>query len=111
MPKEIPSIDLHPEAVPGSGPEAALLAARGFLEGCLRRGDRDARLITGLGLRGDGTPRLRSRVESEVLPAFHARIESQHYEQHGAVIRLRLKAGGAGPTKRETKNLERERGH
>ncbi len=87
----IPSIDLHPDALPGKGPEGALMALRAFLENALRAGHREVRIITGVGTRGDGTPRLRHRVETEVLSGFALKIESQAYEQNGAVIRLRLK--------------------
>src|SRR5258708_927558 len=85
-----PFIDLHPGKIRGSGPETALLACRQFLEKSLHRGHTQVRIITGLGLHGDGSPRLRSRIESEVLPGFHSRILSQSYEQGGAVIRLEL---------------------
>ena len=85
------SLDLHPEKLPGKGPETALLAAREFLEQALKAGQREVRLITGLGLHGDGTPRLRGRVEQDVLPAFFSQIESSSYEQGGAVILLRLR--------------------
>ena len=89
---QIPSIDLHPEKVPGDGPEAALRACRQFLDQCLRAGHRQARIITGVGLRGDGTARLRTRVEQEVLGAYFSQIEQQAYEQGGAVIKLWLRS-------------------
>lgn len=104
----IPSIDLHPDAIPGNGPEAALLALRRFLDHCLSSGHREVRVITGLGARGDGTPRLRQRVESEVLPGYALRIEDQHYEQGGAVIRLRLNPAPARPDPRAMRERERE---
>lgn len=94
----IPSIDLHPEAVGGQGPEQALRACRDFLDRSLRAGHKQVRLITGLGLRGDGTPRLRNRVEREVLGSYSSCIEQRAYEQGGAVIRLWLKAPPAGPS-------------
>jgi hypothetical protein len=96
---EHPFIDLHPDKLRGSGPEGALLACRNFLDEALRRGHKKVRIITGLGIHGDGSPRLRSRVEKEVLGAFFARIESQHYEQGGAVILLELKTGVSKPDK------------
>jgi hypothetical protein len=87
----INSIDLHPDQVQGQGPEAAIRAARAFLDKALKAGQREVRLITGLGMRGDGTPRLRSRIEQDVLPAYYRHIEQQGYEQGGAVIHLWLK--------------------
>jgi hypothetical protein len=87
----VPSIDLHPDKIGGDGPEFALAACRSFLERCLRAGAREVRIITGLGLRGDGTPRLRTRVEQEILGAYVRQIEQQSYEQGGAVIHLWLK--------------------
>jgi hypothetical protein len=87
----IPSIDLHPDQVRGSGPEAAILACRAFLDRSLKAGFREVRLITGVGMRGDGTPRLRGRIESDVLPGYFRYIEQQAYEQQGAVIHLWLK--------------------
>jgi hypothetical protein len=105
---ETPFIDLHPDKIPGSGPEVALAAARAFVEESLRRGHKKVRLITGLGIHGDGSPRLRSRVEREVLAPFFNRIESQHYEQGGAVIVLELKGGSAGPGKRYERKREDE---
>lgn len=95
---EFPSIDLHPEKVGGSGPEAALQACRAFLDRSLKAGHRQVRIITGVGLRGDGTPRLRSRVEQEVLSAYFSHIEQQSYEQNGAVIRVWLKAQSQKPS-------------
>jgi DNA-nicking Smr family endonuclease len=94
----IPSIDLHPEKVGGAGPEAALQACRAFLERSLKAGHRQVRIITGVGLRGDGTPRLRSRVENEVLGAYFSAIEQQAYEQGGAVIKLWLRAQSKPPS-------------
>jgi hypothetical protein len=89
----VPSIDLHPEKIGGQGPEAALMACRAFLDRSLKAGHRQVRIITGVGLRGDGTPRLRTRVEEEVLGAYFSSIEQRSYEQGGAVIKLWLKAG------------------
>jgi DNA-nicking Smr family endonuclease len=94
----VPSIDLHPEKIRGNGPEAALLACRSFLDRALAAGHRQVRIITGLGLRGDGTPRLRQRVEDEVLSAYFSRIEQRSYEQGGAVIRVWLKAQAQAPS-------------
>ena len=94
----IPSIDLHPDQLPGNGPEAALLALRAFLDRALKAGHRQVRVITGLGLRGDGTPRLRTRVELEVLGAYYRFIEQQEYEQGGAVIRLWLRPPAPKPS-------------
>jgi len=88
---KIPSIDLHPENMPGDGPEGALRACRAFIDQALRAGHKQVRIITGLGTRGDGTPRLRSRVENDVLAGYFQSIEQQAYEQGGAVIKLWLK--------------------
>jgi Smr domain len=105
------SIDLHPDRIPGSGPEAALMACRNFLDKALAAGHRRVRIITGLGLRGDGTPRLRSRVEQEVLPGYLSRIEQTGYEQGGAVIVVWFKPGGGKPsaawTRHERRHVER----
>jgi hypothetical protein len=98
MMSAIPSIDLHPEKVGGAGPEAALQACRAFLDRSLKAGHRQVRIITGVGLRGDGTPRLRSRVEAEVLGAYFSAIEQQAYEQGGAVIKLWLRAQSQRPS-------------
>jgi hypothetical protein len=94
----IPSIDLHPDQIVGSGPESALKALRAFLDRSLKAGHRQVRIVTGLGLRGDGTPRLRTRVEEEVLGAYFRYIEQQEYEQGGAVIKLWLKPPTQKPT-------------
>jgi hypothetical protein len=108
----INSIDLHPDQVPGQGPEAAIRASRSFLDRALKAGAREVRLITGLGMRGDGTPRLRSRIEQDVLPAYYQHIEQQGYEQGGAVIHLWLKASSQKPTaahaRHERKKHERQ---
>jgi hypothetical protein len=93
-----PSIDLHPENIPGSGPEAALRACRSFLDKALKSGHREVRIITGVGLRGDGTPRLRQRVEQEVLAGFYRFVEQTSYEQGGAVIHVWLRAVDQKPT-------------
>jgi len=92
----IPSIDLHPEKIAG-GAHGAVRACREFLDKALSAGHRQVRIVTGLGLRGDGTPRLRTRVENEVLGGFYSHIEHRAYEQGGAVIRLWLKASGQKP--------------
>jgi hypothetical protein len=92
-----PSIDLHPEKIPGNGPEAALRACRAFLDKALAAGHRQVRIVTGVGLRGDGTPRLRKRVEEEVLGAYYSRIEQTAYEQGGAVIKVWLTAAERKP--------------
>ncbi len=94
---EAPSLDLHPDRVPG-GADAAVNECRRFLERALAAGHRQVRIITGLGLRGDGTPRLRGRVEREVLDRFHSRIEQVAYEQGGAVLRVWLKPKAAAPS-------------
>jgi hypothetical protein len=106
---ELPFIDLHPDKIRGSGPETALLACRQFLQDALERGHRSVRIITGLGLHGDGTPRLRNRIEREVLAGFHTFIESLHYEQGGAVIRLELVKGTAKPGTNYLKKSAQER--
>lgn len=93
-----PTIDLHPDKIRGSGPESALSACRDFLDKALAAGHRQVRIVTGLGLRGDGTPRLRMRVEAEVLPAYHRYIEDSAHEQGGAVIRLHLRPADRKPT-------------
>lgn len=108
---DIPFIDLHPDKIRGSGPETALLACRQFLEQALMRGNRDIRIITGLGIHGDGSPRLRSRVEREVLGGFASCIVSQHYEQGGAVIRLELQPAPIQQGKKYKKRSEKEREH
>ncbi|MGH7442704.1 MAG: Smr/MutS family protein [bacterium] len=90
------TIDLHPENIPG-GADQAVRACRAFLDKALASGHREVRVITGLGLRGDGTPRLRARIEQEVLHGFFSQIEHSVYEQGGAVIHLWLKAGQRAP--------------
>lgn len=107
----IPSIDLHPEKIRGDGPEAALRACRDFLDRSLAAGHREVRIITGLGLRGDGTPRLRKRVEEQVLGGYHSRISGVHYEQGGAVLRVQLQPGNSagGPLQRRRQRAELER--
>ncbi len=108
----VSSIDLHPDQLPGQGPEAAIRAARNFLDRSLKAGQREVRLITGVGLRGDGTPRLRSRIEADVLPAYFRYIEQQSYEQNGAVIHLWLKPmaqkASAAHVRHERKKAERQ---
>lgn len=108
---EIPFIDLHPDKIRGTGPETALLACREFISNSLLRGHRSLRIITGLGIHGDGTPRLRSRVEQEVLGGFHSQIESRSYEQGGAVIRLELKSGFARQGKEHQTKAQKELQH
>jgi hypothetical protein len=108
---ETPFIDLHPDKIGGESAESALLACRRFLDEALRRGWKDVRLITGIGIHGDGTPRLRSRVEREVLGAYYESIESQHYEQGGAVIRLFLRPPQVAPGPRYQRKLAKEREH
>ena len=108
---DVKSIDLHPEKLRGTGPESALLACRQFVETALLRGTRRVRIITGVGIHGDGTPRLRSRVEREVLAAFAQRIASQHYDQGGAVICLELIPGSSKPDKKYQKKFEKEQQH
>lgn len=106
--KETASIDLHPSALPGAGPEAALAAAREFLREQLARRQTQARIITGLGLHGDGTPRLRRRVESEVLPAFQDRIAETYLEQGGAVIRVVFKKQNSAENPAHARQLQKE---
>lgn len=108
----VSSIDLHPDQLPGQGPEAAIRAARNFLDRSLKAGQREVRLITGVGLRGDGTPRLRSRIEQDVLPAYFRYIEQQSYEQNGAVIHLWLRPmaqkASSAHVRHERKKAERQ---
>lgn len=110
---ETPFIDLHPDKISGTGPETALLACRHFLGEALKRGWKEVRIITGIGIHGDGTPRLRSRVEKDVLSGFSSFIDSQHYEQGGAVIHLFLLPPAQIPDKcyqrKHTKELEHKR--
>ena len=106
--KNIPTLDLHPQALPGTGPEIALAAARAFIRGQIQLGGREARLITGLGLHGDGTPRLRRRVETEVLPGFGG-IEQVSLEQGGAVLRLVFKRTDAAENQAHLRHLAKEK--
>jgi hypothetical protein len=108
---ETPFIDLHPDKISGSGPETALLACRRFLDEALRRGWKEVRIITGIGIHGDGTPRLRSRVEKDVLSSFSSYIDSQHYEQGGAVIHLFLLPPAPLPDKRYQRKHSKELEH
>lgn len=104
----IPTIDLHPDKIAGDAHDA-VRACRAFLDKALAAGHRQVRIITGLGLRGDGTPRLRNRVEAEVLGGFHSHIEHSAYEQGGAVIKLWLKASAQKPTaasKRQQRHVD-----
>lgn len=88
----VPTLDMHPEFFPSSkGPDTALAACRRFLLEQWEAGRKEARLVTGLGLHGDGTPRLRLRVEREILPAFHDQVEHVELEQGGAVLRVIFK--------------------
>src|SRR5229473_2207627 len=108
---ETPFIDLHPDKISGPGPETALLACRRFLDEALRRGWKELRIITGIGIHGDGTPRLRLRVEKEVLSAYSTHIESQHYEQGGAVIHLFLLPPAPKPDKQYLRKHAKEQEH
>jgi len=72
-------------------------ACRDFLDKALAGGHRQVRIITGLGARGDGTPRLRTRIEQEVLGGYHSHIETTAYEQGGAVIKIWLKSAPLRP--------------
>src|SRR5438128_1544730 len=94
----IPSIDLHPEnfSSPGRGPGAALAACRSFLLAQWEAGRPEGRVITGIGIHGDGTPRLRLRVEREILPGLHDKIEEVSHEQGGAVLRVRFRKNPRG---------------
>ena len=103
-----PEIDLHPQALPGKGPEQALAACRRFLEAAQEAGHADARVITGLGLHGDGTPRMRQRVEREVLSAMSMRIQGYRYEQGGAVIVVEFKRAPAKPSARHLRALSQQ---
>lgn len=94
---QIPSIDLHPEKIPG-GADQAVRACRAFLDKALAAGHRQVRVITGLGLHGDGTPRLRHRVEQQVLGGLYERIEQTAYEQGGAVIKIWFKPSTPQPS-------------
>jgi len=105
MSARTPEIDLHPQAMPGQGPDQALAACRSFLEAVQAAGHAEARVITGLGLHGDGTPRLRQRVEREVLSPLAMRISATHYEQGGAVIRIEFKKAPARPSARHLRAL------
>ncbi len=108
---DIPFIDLHPDKIPGTGPEEALGACRRFLDEALRKGWRQVRIITGIGIHGDGSPRLRSRVEREILGSFYMSIAAQHYEQGGAVILLELHPPKPARGGRELRNLAKEKEH
>jgi hypothetical protein len=94
--------------MPGDGPEAALRALRAFLDQSLKAGHKQVRIITGLGTRGDGTPRLRSRVENDVLPGYFQFIEQQSYEQGGAVIKLWFKSRTVKPAGAYLRHSRRE---
>ncbi len=107
--ESIPDIDLHPQALPGAGPQEALAACREFLERCWRKGAAECRVITGRGLHGDGTPRLRQRVEREVLPLFRDRLSSTALEQQGAVILLRFRKRDTSSHPAYQAGLSRER--
>ena len=87
---DVPEIDLHPEVVPGNGPDAAVMLCREFVDNCLKAGFREIRIITGGGKRGTGEPRLRSHIEKRVLAGYFSQIEYTGYEQSGAVIRVRF---------------------
>ncbi len=108
MSARTPEIDLHPQAMPGQGPEQALAACRHFLETTHAAGHAEVRIITGLGLHGDGTPRLRLRVEREVLSAMAMRIIATHYEQNGAVIRVEFNKTAAKPSARHLRALKQQ---
>jgi hypothetical protein len=105
---DIPTIDLHPSKVGGKNADLPIFLARSFLLEALAKGLRDVRIITGLGIHGDGTPRLRSRVEREVLLPLATKIRSQHYEQGGAVIRLELEAEAPKPGSSYYRQQERQ---
>src|SRR3954463_9633818 len=106
----VPTLDMHPEFFPSSprGPEAALAACRQFLREQWEAGRREVRLVTGLGLHGDGTPRLRLRVEREVLPAFHEIIETVQHEQQGAVLRISFKKPPSPGGDKQVRHLKKE---
>jgi hypothetical protein len=106
--RELPTIDLHPQVLPASTPEIALAAAREFLRLQLQKRQAGARLITGLGLHGDGTPRLRRRVEQEVLPAFSDRIQEVSLEQKGAVLRVTFVKYDSSASRSHQLNLQEE---
>jgi len=108
--KKILEIDLHPEKIHGSRPENALAACRDFLQECVRQQAFEARIITGLGLHGDGTPRLRMRVEKEVLPSFRPYFKATALEQGGAVIHVWFESQPSSSPKQQAL-AERERSH
>jgi hypothetical protein len=103
----IAEIDLHPDKVKGSRPEHVLNECRAFLRECQRQGVKEARIITGLGYHGDGTPRLRQRVENEVLPGFD--LEDALLEQNGAVIRVVFRIAQQKQSPRHLSTLEKQR--
>ncbi len=108
--KKVLEIDLHPEKVQGSRPENALAVCKTFLQECIRQQAFEARIITGLGLHGDGTPRLRLRVEREVLPSFQGYFRATGLEQGGAVIHVWFQ-NQARSSPREQARLAKERSH
>jgi len=87
-----------------------LAACRYFLQECIRQQAFEARIITGLGLHGDGTPRLRTRVEREVLPAFQSYLKAIALEQGGAVIHVWFQSQARICPKQQAL-LEKERSH
>ena len=103
----IPSIDLHPDKVGGRDSDHAVRKCRLFIEKTRRSGIREMRVITGVGIRGDGTPRLRSRIEKDVLPAYAMDLEETIHEQGGAVLLLRFKAVEWRPTAPERRHNRR----
>jgi hypothetical protein len=109
--KKIPEIDLHPEKIQGTRPENALAACRNFLQECVRQQAFEARIITGFGLHGDGTPRLRMRVEREVLPSFQSYFKATGLEQGGAVIHVWFQNMAPKSSPKELARLEKERNH
>jgi len=107
--KKTYQIDLHPGKIHGDRPETALAACRNFLRECLCQQAFEARIITGLGLHGDGTPRLRTRVEAEVLPGFKHAIEATALEQGGAVIHVWFKPQEAKLSHSQLAKAQKER--
>jgi hypothetical protein len=108
--KKTMQIDLHPEKIQGARPENALAACREFLQECIRQQAFEARIITGLGLHGDGTPRLRNRVEREVLPSFQPHFRAVGLEQGGAVIHVWFQSQASTSPKQQAL-LAKERSH
>lgn len=109
--RNIPEIDLHPGAQGGPDSDSAVRACRLFIDKQRRSGFREMRIITGMGVRGDGTPRLRSRIEKDVLPPYSLQLEQLSYEQGGAVIRLCFKTILATTSSAQKRNHAKDSEH